>query len=116
MDYLYESRHDEEITKVKYFKTDDSENWIYSMQKDGDTLIKYYIMTMSLSDNKPMISDLNNPISKLSNIDAIEIRADDQQTAPEYLRFMSIKKIAEINSINRIRAYYDKLNDINKKR
>ena len=104
------------ITKVRYFRDGDVENWIYSIQRENDPLIKYYIMSMSSKDNLPVIADLVDPINKLRNIDTVELKQDDPSTANEYVRFKNIKKIADMSPINRFMAYREKLEEINKKR
>ena len=104
------------ITKVRYFREGDVENWIYSIQKENEPLIKYYIMSMSSKDNLPVIADLVDPINKLRNIDTVELKQDDPSTANEYLRFKNIKKIADMSPVNRLVAYREKIEEMYKKR
>ena len=80
----------EKITNVLKYDINNSNIWIYSTSKDN-SLFKYYMLYFK--DNKPVISDIINPIETLNNINAIPVELSENSA--EYIQFLAVKNVAE---------------------
>ena len=80
----------DKITNVLKYRINNTDLWIYSTSKDN-SLYKYYMLFFN--GNKPVISDIVNPIEILNNIKGIPVELSENSA--DYIQFLAVKNAAE---------------------